>query len=454
MLNQENDNKQEALSRRRFLKHSSLGLAGAAAMAELPLVHAAQTTPGSEIKIGLIGCGGRGTGALLNAVGAATQVIYPQSGYHTEDVAQGGKIEKKGIQVVALADLFEDRLANCQRQLTKLGIAAPKKASFTGFDAYQQLLAVPEVNYVILATPPHFRPMQLLAAIEAGKNVFMEKPGAVDVPGVKTVMQAGRLAKEKGLGIAAGTQRRHMGNYQETIRRIQQGAIGEIVYAKCSWNGGQIWVVDRKLGWSDMEWQLRNWNYFTWLSGDHIVEQHVHNLDIMNWVLGAHPTSAVSGLGGRQVRTGPRHGYIYDHFAVEYEYPGDISMFSQCRQINGCQSLVKEGVIGTEGTSNCKDRIQPKTGKAWRYRDKVPNPYQQEHEDLITSIRAEDPINEVQAIAESTMTGILGREAVYSGQRIDWDTAMQSTTRLGPTEYQLGPYPVPKVAMPGAYRFT
>ena len=353
-----------------------------------------------------------------------------------------------------MADLFEDRLANCQAQLTKLGISAPQRACFTGFDAWKQLLAVPEVNYVILATPPHFRPMQLKGAIEAGKHVFMEKPAAVDVPGVKIVMQAGQLAEKKGLGIAAGTQRRHMRNYQETIRRIQQGAIGQIVYAKCYWNGGQIWVVDRKPGWSDLEWQLRNWNYFTWLSGDHIVEQHVHNLDIMNWVLGTHPTSAVSGLGGRQVRTGPRHGYVYDHFAVEFEYPGGLSMFSQCRQINDCKNLVKEVVIGTEGTSNCKDQLKPKAGPAWRFRDKMPNPYQQEHEDLITSIREGNPINEAQAIAESTMTGILGREAAYSGQRIDWDTAMQSTTRLGPTEYRLGPYPVPKVAMPGEHPFT
>jgi myo-inositol 2-dehydrogenase/D-chiro-inositol 1-dehydrogenase len=440
------------VSRRRFLQRSSLALAGAAA-AELPRVHAAGKSADFEIKIGLVGCGGRGTGALLDAMGAATKVIYPAAGYHTEDVAEGARVERKGIQVAALADLFEDRLAACQTQLAKLGAEAPKKTCFTGFDAYRRLMEVPEVNYVILATPPHFRPMQLQAAIEAGKNVFMEKPAAVDVPGVKMVMEAGKLAEKKGLGIAAGTQRRHMRSYRETIRRVQEGAIGPIVYAKCYWNGGEIWVIQREPGWSDMEWQIRNWNYFTWLSGDHIVEQHVHNLDVMNWVLGAHPLRAVSGLGGRQVRTGKEHGQIFDHFAVEFEYPGGVSMFSQCRQINGCQNIVGETVVGTDGTSNCQDRIRSKSGKRWRFRQKEPSPYKREHEDLIASIRAGNPINEAQAVAESTMTGILGREAVYSGKSLDWDTAMKSTHRLGPAHYEFGPYPIPEVPMPGRYRF-
>ena len=440
-------------SRRGFLKHTSLGLAGATAAAAVPRVHAAGATD-LEIKIGLIGCGGRGTGAVLNAVGAATKVIYPQSGYHTEDVARGAKIERKGIRVVALADLFQDRLERCRKQLTKLGVEIPDQRCFVGFDAYEKLVGAPEVNYVILATPPHFRPAQLKAAVEAGKHVFMEKPAAVDVPGVRMVIEAGRLAAQKGLGIAAGTQRRHMPSYQETIRRIRDGAIGDIVCAKCYWNGGQIWVVDRQPGWSDMEWQIRNWNYFTWLSGDHIVEQHVHNLDIMNWVLGTHPIRAVSGLGGRQVRVGKRHGNIFDHFAVEFEYPSGISMFSQCRQINGCQNIVGEVVVGTGGTSNCKDRIEPKDGPRWRFRQRRSNPYQKEHEDLITSIRAGNPINEAQQVAESTMTGILGREAVYSGRAVEWDAAMKSTRRLGPEAYEFGPYPIPPVAMPGKYRFS
>jgi predicted dehydrogenase len=421
---------------------------------KLPRVHAAEGKTDIEIKIGMIGCGGRGTGAMLDAVGAATKVIYPELGYHTENVADGAKIEKKNIKVVALADLFQDRLAACQLQLNRLGIEVPKSRGFIGFDAYQRLLELEEVNYVILTTPPHFRPQHLKAAIDAGKNVFMEKPCAVDVPGVRTVMDAGELARKKNLGIAAGTQRRHMKSYRETIERIRSGAIGEVVYGKCYWNGGQIWTVPRKPGWSDMEWQLRNWNYFTWLSGDHIVEQHVHNLDVMNWVLGSHPLRAISGLGGRQVRTSTEHGYVFDHFAVEFEYPNGVSMFSQCRQINECRNIVEEAVVGTKGTSNCKDHIQAQNGERWRFRDRTqPSPYKLEHEHLIASIRTGAPINEAQALAESTLTGIIGREAVYSGQTIEWDKAMQSTMRLGPERYELGPYPTPKVAMPGLYRF-
>jgi predicted dehydrogenase len=441
-------------SRRQFLRQSSLGLAAVAAGAELPRVHASSSTGPDEIRIGLIGCGGRGTGAVLDAVGAATKVIYPELGYHTENVAEGATIEKKGIKVTALADLFEDRLMACHQQLQKLGIEIPAKCRFTGFDAYRQLLAMPEVNYVILATPPHFRPQQLQAAIQSGKHVFMEKPAAVDAPGVRAVMEAGRLAREQGLGIAAGTQRRHMPSYRETIGRIQGGEIGDILYAKCYWNGGQIWVVDRQEGWSDLEWQLRNWNYFTWLSGDHIVEQHVHNLDIMNWVLGAHPLRAVSALGGRQSRTGERHGHIFDHFAVEYEYPGEVAMFSQCRQINNCQNIVGEEVCGTKGRSNCQDRIEVRDGGRWRYRQRDPSPYRLEHERLITSIRDGNPLNEAQSLAESTMTAILGREAAYSGQAISWDEALQSETRLGPEQYEWGDYPIPRVAQPGLYRFS
>ena len=443
-----------AATRRQFLQCSSAALIGATASVGFPFVNAVHAaTKDLEIKIGLIGCGGRGTGAALDALGAATKVIYPAAGYHTEDVAQGTTVEKKSIRVIALADLFNDRLGYCAHQLSKLGIEVPRTRRFTGFDAYKQLLSVPEINYVILATPPHFRPAHLKAAVEAGKHVFMEKPAAVDVPGVKTVMDAGRLAAQKGLGIAAGTQRRHTKSYREAICRLHDGAIGNIIYARCYWNGGEIWVIDRQPGWSDMEWQLRNWNYFTWLSGDHYVEQHVHNLDIMNWVIGTHPIRAVSGIGGRQVRTAKRYGNIFDHFAVEFEYPGGICMLSQARQIDGCDALVKEAVVGSDGVSDCRYFIRPKTGKPWRFHGKDSQPYNQEHEDLITSIRRENPINEAQNVAESTMTAIIGREAAYSGKAVSWDAAMLSTTRLGPDKYEFGPYPTPSVALPGRYEF-
>ncbi len=451
-MGEQNADVKHTLSRRQFFTRSSVALAGAAAV-QMPLTRMVHAAGGEgEIKIGLIGCGGRGTGALLDALGAATKVIYPSAGYHTEDVDQGAWVERKGIKVLALADLFDDRLAHCKEQLDKLGLKIPQEMCFTGFDAHQKLLAVGEINYVILATPPHFRPAHLKAAIEAGKHVFMEKPGAVNAPGVKTVIEAGQLAKQKGLGIAAGTQRRHLRSYRETIERIQGGALGEIVYARCYWNGSEIWVIERKPGWSDIEWQLRNWPYFTWLSGDHILEQHVHNLDVMNWVLGSHPIRAVAGLGGRQVRTAKVYGHIFDHFAVEFEYPSGVRMFSQCRQINGCDGKVEEAVVGTLGTSNCASSIVKKKGSGWRFRGHDGNPYQQEHQDLIASIRAGSPINEAQAVAESSMTGILGREAVYSGKEVRWDTAIQSTQRLGPTEYKFGPYPMPEVAMPGRYR--
>jgi predicted dehydrogenase len=442
------------LSRRSFIQKSSVVAAGALAALRAPHVHAGSLEKDPGVKIGLIGCGGRGTGAVLNAVGAAVKSIYPEKGYHTEDVAEGATVERKDVQVLALADLFEERLDRCHRNLARLGLNVPEDQCFLGIDAYKKLLAHPEINYVILATPPHFRPAHLKAAIEAGKHVFMEKPAAVDVPGVKTVMEAGKLAAEKKLGIAAGTQRRHSESYRETIRRLHDGAIGDIVYAKCYWNGGQIWVIDRQPGWSDMEWQLRNWNYFTWLGGDHIVEQHVHNLDVMNWVLGAHPIKAVSALGGRQSRRGKRHGHIFDHFAVEYEYPNGVTMFSQCRQINNCKSMVGEWVRGTQGTSNCADIIQPAGGDEWRYREKPTNAYEQEHANLIASIRAGTPINEAQALAESTMTGIIGREAAYSGQEVTWDQAMQSTTQLGPKSYEFGPHEFPAIARPGTYKFS
>ena len=448
-----NDGPSDGLSRRRLLNRSAVA-AGALTAAEIPFVRGAWAQGSTaDVKIGLVGCGGRGTGALLDALGAGTKVIYPSSGYHTEDVADNAKVSRKDLKVVALADLFPDRLERCNKQLEKLNMKVEPDLCFTGFEAYKKLLAVKEINYVILATPPHFRAMQLMAAIEAGKNAFIEKPCAVDPVGVKLVMAAGELAKKKNLGIAAGTQRRHQFDYQETIQKIRDGALGEIVYARCYWNGGEIWVVEPQPGWSEMEWQLRNWNYFTWLSGDHIVEQHVHNLDIMNWVLGAHPIRAVSGLGGRQVRTSKNHGYIYDHFAVEFEYPNGVRMFSQCRQINRTQGMVEEAVVGTLGASNCCNGIWLKKGENWGYKGKRTNPYHQEHEDLIASIRAGKPINEAQNVAESTMTGIMGREACYSGQAIEWDKAMQSDKRLGPDKYEMGPCPIPEVAMPGKYRF-
>ncbi len=444
-------------TRRNFLRDSALAAATTAALTEFPFVLTTHAAPNDPIKVGVIGCGGRGTGAVLDVLGAATKVIYPQAGYHTEDVAEGAALKNKDIQITALADVFPDRLNTCRQQLAKLGMKIPDELCFTGFDAYKKLLAVPEINYVIQATSPHFRPEHVLAAIKAGKHVFMEKPAAVDGTGVRKVLEAGELAKQKNLGIVAGTQRRHRKSYIETVKRLHDGAIGEIHTGRIYWNGGTIWVVERQPGWTDMEWQLRNWNYFTWLSGDHIVEQHLHNFDIANWVLGAHPIKAY-GLGGRQARQHPIHGHIYDHFAVELEYPNGARVFSQCRQMHGCEGRVGEGFTGTKGTAWLADgnnMIVPREGERFRTRAlEDVNPYQQEHQDLIASIRAGKPLNEAQAVAESTLAAIMGRESAYSGQTIEWDQALNSEVRLGPEKYEFGPLPFPEVAMPGKYKFA
>lgn len=440
-------------SRRQFLQRSSAVVAGAAAIAQVPFVLTSHAAADDPIRIGLIGCGGRGTGAVADALGAKTDVNYPQAGYHTENISANAGSIRKDIQVVALADVFPDRLNNCREQLSKLNLNVAPDHCFVGFDAYKKLIALPDVNYVILATPPHFRPVQLKAAIEAGKNVFMEKPVAVDGSGVRTVLEAGELAAQKKLGIAAGTQRRHQKSYREAIKRIQDGAIGEIVYARAYWNGGVIWVIERQDGWSDMEWQLRNWNYFTWAGGDHIVEQHVHNLDVINWAMNSHPVKALA-MGGRQARPNKNYGHIYDHFAVEYEYPNGARMFSQCRQMNGCEGKVEEAVVGTKGASNCKDWIRPKEGQLWRFREQDVNPYQAEHQNLIDSIRAGNPINEAKAIAESTLTGIMGREAAYAGRSVEWEEILNSKTRLGPEKYEMGSLPFPDVAAPGSYKIS
>lgn len=441
-----------SVSRRQFLKQSSIA---AAALSQLPFVQTAHAAPDDPIRIGLIGCGGRGSGAAADALGAATNVVYPQAGYHTENITANGAALNKNVKIAALADVFPDRLNACREQLQKLGMQIPNEMCFTGFEAYQKLLAVPEINYVILATPPHFRPMHLKAAIEAGKNAFIEKPCAVDGTGIRLVLEAGELAKQKNLGIVAGTQRRHMRSYGEAIKRIQDGAIGELVCGRAYWNGGVIWVIERQQGWSDMEWQLRNWNYFTWLGGDHIVEQHVHNLDIMNWVFNSHPVKALA-LGGRQARPNQNYGHIYDHFAVEFEYANGARMFSQCRQMNGCEGKVEEAVVGTKGTSNCKDWIRSSDKQLlWRFREQDVNPYQQEHLDLMASIRAGTPLNEAKTVAESTLTGIMGRESAYSGRSVEWEQILNSKSRLGPDKYELSSsLPFPEVAIPGQYKLT
>ena len=417
------------ISRRSFVEASGLALAALAAPRQAFAIGRRTADPS---RIGLVGCGGRGTGAVRDAVRASDNV-----------------------QIMALGDLFPDRITSAQTGFARTVAEDPRFAAaykvtpekcFTGFDAYKQVLAT-DCDLVILATPPGFRAEQLLAAVNAGKHVFTEKPVAVDVKTALAAIAAADIAKAKGLGIVAGTQRRHDPRYRETIRRIHDGAIGQVVSGQVYWNQGGLWSNVRKPGWSDMEFQLRNWLYYTWLSGDHIVEQHVHNIDVANWVMGGHPVRATA-MGGRQTRTDPLYGHIFDHFAVEYEYSDGRRVLSMCRQQDGTASKVGESFQGSLGQSNAYDTIEGKN--AWKHaRLEGMNPYVEEHRDLVASIRAGKPLNEGRQIVESNLTAILGREAAYTGQSLTWDELLASNLSILPTTFALGPLATPAVPTPG-----
>ncbi|HLY61201.1 MAG TPA: Gfo/Idh/MocA family oxidoreductase [Terriglobia bacterium] len=420
-----NSKEAERPSRRNFLKTSTVALAGgmAASLGVVPAVHAAGS---DEIRVGLIGCGERGTGATQNVLESSP-----------------------GVRIVAMGDVFKDHIEKSLKNLEKFGgkIDVPQDRQFIGFEAYEKVLAS-DVNYVILATPPGFRPVHLKAAVAAGKNIFSEKPVGVDGPAIRSVLETYEAAKSKGLAIGVGTQRRHQTGYLETLKRIHGGAIGEITEARVYWNQGPIWVHPRQDGWSDMEWQLRNWYYFTWLCGDHIVEQHVHNLDVANWAIGSHPLRAV-GLGGRQVRTGPEYGNIYDHFAIDYEYDKGVRVASYARQMPNCENNVSEALVGTKGF--CQVNKYSITGaNSWNFAGTDNKPYVQEHTDLIASIRAGKPYNELKGVAETTMTAILGRMAAYTGKAVTWDQALNSKEDLMPPKVDWDvTLAVAPVAMPG-----
>ncbi len=422
-----------SISRRDFLKASAISATSAALLSAGGYSFAQGR---GRIRVGVIGCGGRGTGAAQNCMNASPDV-----------------------EIVALGDLFKDRLDGSLNNLKadaaknddhakKLKVTDDK--CFVGWNAYQHVIDS-GVDMVILAAPPGFRPVHLKAAIDAGKHVFMEKPVAVDAPGIRTVLECGEIARQKNLGVVAGTQRRHQNGYTATIERIHAGDLGDVVSAQCYWNQGGLWKNDRQPSWTDMEWQLRNWLYFTWLSGDHIVEQHVHNIDVINWVMQDHPVKAV-GMGGRQVRTDPAYGHIYDHFTVEFEYPNGARLMSMCRQIDGCVNNVSERVQGTKGVSNCNGMIKGVTN--WAYEGEGNNPYDQEHSDLLKSIREGKPLNECRQVAESCLTAIMGRMSTYTGQEITWEQALNSKEDLTPITLEFGPLPVPPIATPGKTPFV
>jgi len=414
----------QKLTRREFLKNSTV-TAGALALASAaaPL---AEARGSDTIRVGVSGCGNRGSGAARDCVKSSP-----------------------GVKIVALADAFEDRLRSLKDEFK-----VPNNRCFVGLDAYKKLLALDDVDLVILATPPGFRPVQFAAAIDSGKNVFMEKPVGVCPAGIKMVIEAAEKATEKKLAVVAGTQRRHQLSYVGTMKRIHDGAIGEIVSAQCYWNMGGLWVNKKQPNQGDVEWQIRNWLYFPWLSGDHIVEQHVHNIDVINWAFGALPES-VHGLGGRQYRTGPEYGNIFDHFGVEFFYPNDVRTISTCRQIEGTTTRISERVVGTKGTSDCAGTIEGEN--AWRYDGSNPNAYVQEHTDLVKSIRMGNPLNEGKRVAESTLCAIMGRESAYTRQRfkMSWFMSKCTLNLIPPDGLKLSDSkPVPPFPVPGQYKLA
>jgi myo-inositol 2-dehydrogenase / D-chiro-inositol 1-dehydrogenase len=426
---QEQSNQSSAVSRRQFLKSSTIAAASAAVVSFPSVVHAQAKKPINAVIIGLGGRGGGAGGDFLEAC---------------------KNLEVEG-KIVAVADIFPGQ-ANHGQESYKL----PADRCFSGFDAYKKALEVPGVNYAILASPPGFRAPHFKACVEAGKNVFMEKPVAVDGPTCRMMYAAADLSKQKGLKVAAGTQRRHQSSYIETIKRIQAGEIGDVVTLRAYWvNGGPIWHRGDS-GATELEKQIHNWYHYIWLSGDHICEQHVHNLDVCNWIMNGHPTKCW-GMGARQ-QLGDKSGEIWDNFAIEYEYANGVRMYAYCGQIKRDWSAVREGVHGTKGTSDPGGSISPKGGQAWRFRGQSRNPYVQEHMDLITAILQDGDLNEARQVTDSTLTAIMGREAAYCGAEVEWDKILNSAFAYAPeilfqdcARMQFGPFRTLQPPMPNSF---
>lgn len=403
--------------RRDFIKAGSV-FAGAAALSSMPVSHV--FAAGSDvIKIALIGCGGRGTGATFDAFASG-----------------------QNIKLVAMADAFADNLEQTYGTLKeKFGdkVDVPDSRKYVGFDGYKA--AIKDADVVLLATPPGFRPAHFEEAVKEGKHVFMEKPVAVDIPGVRRVLAAAAEAKKKKLNVVVGLQRRYQTNYRETIKRIQDGAIGDVLSGQVYWNSGGVWVRPRKPGQTEMEYQMRNWFYFNWLCGDHLVEQHVHNIDIANWVKDKYPIS-IQGTGSRAHRTGKEYGEIYDNFALELTYDDGSVIYSQCRHFEGVSNRVDETFQATKGRAYLSAGNQgilwdAQGNEIYRHDPKGnPNAYQQEHKELFAAIaKNEYSFDDAQYGAYSTLTGIIGRIACYTGKTIKWDDAITSTVDLSPDEY-------------------
>jgi predicted dehydrogenase len=372
---------------------------------------------GKEIKVGLVGCGGQGTGDLIGVTKAAD-----------------------GVKIVALGDVFQDKVNSTRERVKKeTGQDVPEENCFVGFDAYQKV--IDKVDLVLLITPPVFRPVHFEAAVKAKKHVFMEKPICVDVAGALKLLAMSKIADTNKLVVVTGTQRRHERRYVESFKQIADGAIGEITGGVVYWNQNQLWYKNREKGWSDVEWMIRDWVNWTWLSGDHIVEQHVHNLDVFNWFSGLKPVSAI-GFGARHRRI---TGDQYDMFSVDYEYENGIHMHSMCRQIDGCSGPVTEFVQGTHGSWRGDKIVDIAGNEIWKWDGekekadfKQTNAYVLEFVDLITAIRENKPFNETEYTANSSLLAVMGRESAYTGKRIKWDELKASNLDLLPPDLKLG----------------
>ena len=438
--------KNKQIDRRDFMKGTAM-VTGGVMMAGLPVGASAFVNPkAKKLKIAVVGCGGRGTGAAVQAL-----------------------IADPDVELVAMADAFKDRLDDSYNSIMKSeyltdeqkkNVRVKDKDKYVGFDGYKE--AIKEADVVILAAPPGFRPYHLEECINQGKHVFCEKPLGVDAPGVRKCLDLVKVSEQKKLNIVVGLQRHYQTNYREIMKRVQDGAIGDVIAGQVYWNGGGVWVRERKPEYTEMEYQMRNWYYFNWLCGDHIVEQHIHNIDVFNWAKGAYPVSA-QGMGGREVRTGKDTGEIYDHHYVEFTYADGSVLNSQCRHIKGCMNKVAETLIGTKGRVELdgggKGSITDLKGSdLYRHRGKDdPNPYQVEHDELFASIRKGEVINDLHFGAMSTMTSILGRYATYSGLEVKMEDALASTIQLMPASNKWSDTPpvLPKadgfypIAVPG-----
>lgn len=423
--------KNSKTNRRQFMSKSAAAAAGGIIAANTATAKAAggfHVAGDGTIKVGLIGCGGRGTGAAVNACRA-----------------------DPNVRITALADAFSDRIESVHKTLTKKrpGQLAEDVQKFAGFDNYKDLIDS-GVDIVILATPPHFRPAHIEAAIQAGKHVFCEKPVGVDVPGVQRVREACRRAADQGLTIVSGLCWRYDVGVRATMERIQNGAIGEILSIQENYLTSELWHRGENPKWSQMEYQMRNWLYFNWLAGDHTAEQHIHSIDKSMWLMGDQPPVRCYAMGGRQKRTGEQYGNVYDHFATVFEWANGVKCHSYCRQQEGCFNDVEDYVIGTKGKAIIlRHEILADGKEPWRFTEKKPSMYDVELQEMIAAICNDDPINNGEYMCDSTLMALIARDCAYTGQSIEWADYLKSEVVLGPKKYGWGDYEPLPVAIPG-----